>query len=161
MVVRLTVSQSSSLQPYGCCPILFLQGVVCPEEQIVDEYMVTTVFFDGQFWTALIEKHQDGKIALGKYVFGPEPENPRLLQWMLDEFSAVPLLPVEHLSPLRIKKRSLPQKDRHFSAAREAYKTAHTAELSAKKKAHRTTMRDSKKAAWNAKHEKCRSKKRH
>ena len=56
-------------------------------------YTITTIYFDGQFWCALIERNIDGTNYCGRYVFGEEPSNPRLLHWMVNEFAEIPLLP--------------------------------------------------------------------
>lgn len=67
-------------------------------------YTITTIYFDGQFWCALIEQNRDGKNYAGRFVFGAEPTNPRLLDWMIHEFANIPLLPVEEKSKIRFKK---------------------------------------------------------
>lgn len=67
-------------------------------------YTITTIYFDGQFWCALIEQNRNGQNHAGRYVFGAEPSNPRLLHWMLHEFAYVPLLPVTEKSKIRFKK---------------------------------------------------------
>lgn len=69
-------------------------------------YTITTIYFDGQFWCALIEQNRDGQNYAGRYVFGAEPSNPRLLHWMIHEFAYVPLLPVTEKSKIRFKKLS-------------------------------------------------------
>lgn len=68
------------------------------------DYTITTIYFDGQFWCALIEQCRNGKNFAGRYVFGEEPGNPRLLNWMKNEFSQIPLLPVEVKTKIRFKK---------------------------------------------------------
>lgn len=57
-------------------------------------YMEATVFFNGQFWIALVQRtDEDGTRALGKFVFGPEPSNTDLLDFYLTKLSDVELLP--------------------------------------------------------------------
>ena len=60
-----------------------------------DNFTITTIYFDGQFWRALIERCEDGKTYAGRHVFGAEPSNPEILSWMVHGFVNVPLLPVE------------------------------------------------------------------
>lgn len=67
-------------------------------------YTITTIYFDGQFWCALIEQNRDGQNYTGRYVFGAEPTNPRLLHWIIHEFADVPLLPVDEKPKIRFKK---------------------------------------------------------
>ncbi|MBN9332012.1 YjdF family protein [Devosia sp.] len=43
---------------------------------------ITSVFFDGQFWVAEIERHAEGSIAVARHRFGPEPTNAELLIWV-------------------------------------------------------------------------------
>lgn len=69
-----------------------------------NNYTVTTIYFDGQFWCALIEQCRNGKNYAGRFVFGAEPSNPQLLNWMIYDFVNVPLLPVEGRSKIRFKK---------------------------------------------------------
>ena len=69
-----------------------------------DNFTITTIYFDGQFWCALIEQCRNGKNFAGRYVFGAEPTNPQLLNWMVNTFDKVPLLPVEGRTKIRFKK---------------------------------------------------------
>ena len=69
-----------------------------------DNFTITTIYFDGQFWCALIEQCRKGKNFAGRYVFGAEPTNPQLLDWMISGFDKVPLLPVEGQTKIRFKK---------------------------------------------------------
>lgn len=71
---------------------------------IENNYTVTTIYFDGQFWCALIEQCRDGKNYAGRFVFGAEPSNPQILNWMIYNFANVPLLPVEGRAKIRFKK---------------------------------------------------------
>ena len=67
-------------------------------------YTITTIYFDGQLWCALIEQNREGQNYAGRYVFGAEPSNPQLLHWMIHEFANVPLLPVDGKPKIRFKK---------------------------------------------------------
>lgn len=69
-----------------------------------DNFTITTIYFDGQFWCALIEQCRKGQNFAGRYVFGAEPTNPQLLDWMISGFDKVPLLPVEGRTKIRFKK---------------------------------------------------------
>ena len=67
-------------------------------------YTITTIYFDGQFWCALIEQNRNGQNYAGRYVFGAEPSNPRLLHWMTYEFADIPLIAVSEKPKIRFKK---------------------------------------------------------
>lgn len=69
-----------------------------------DNFTITTIYFDGQFWCALIERCEDGKTYAGRHVFGAEPSNPEILNWMVHGFANVPLLLVEGRTKIRFKK---------------------------------------------------------
>lgn len=69
-----------------------------------DDFTITTIYFDGQFWCALIEQCRNGKNFAGRYVFGAEPTNPQILNWMVNAFDKVSLLPVEGRTKIRFKK---------------------------------------------------------
>lgn len=69
-----------------------------------DNFTITTIYFDGQFWCALIERCKDGKTYAGRHVFGAEPSNPEILNWMVHGFANVPLLLVDGRTKIRFKK---------------------------------------------------------
>jgi len=37
-----------------------------------------TVYYDGQFWVALVERENDGMLEVARHVFGPEPSLPEI-----------------------------------------------------------------------------------
>ncbi len=46
------------------------------------EEVISTIYYNGQFWVALIEKiGDDGSLKVGKYTFGPEPTNTDLIHF--------------------------------------------------------------------------------
>ena len=46
-----------------------------------------TVFFDGSFFAALSEWIDADGLRAAKHVFGPEPSDPEVYQWVLREFA--------------------------------------------------------------------------
>lgn len=44
--------------------------------------MKLTVFFDGQFWVGVVEEVQAGRLKAVKHVFGPEPKDPEILDFI-------------------------------------------------------------------------------
>ena len=71
----------------------------------------------------------DGQNFSGRYVFGEEPSNPRLLNWMLGEFAEIKLFPVNENRKIRFKKlakksnepNGVPKSLKAFSAAQKEY----------------------------------------
>jgi Protein of unknown function (DUF2992) len=41
-----------------------------------------TVFFDGQFWVAVIELNSAGSLRSARYIFGPEPSDAEIFAWV-------------------------------------------------------------------------------
>jgi Protein of unknown function (DUF2992) len=41
-----------------------------------------TVFFDGQFWVAVIEIQNENSLRSARYVFSQEPSDPEILAWV-------------------------------------------------------------------------------
>jgi len=41
-----------------------------------------TVFYDGQFWAGVVEEIVNGKLKAGRYLFGPEPKDQEVLEFV-------------------------------------------------------------------------------
>ena len=41
-----------------------------------------TIFFDGQFWVALVERRQSDGLRLARHFFGPEPGAAEIIAWL-------------------------------------------------------------------------------
>jgi hypothetical protein len=52
----------------------------------VSSRTITSIFFDGQFWVAEIERHTKGSVEVARYCFGAEPTNAEMLEWVDLEF---------------------------------------------------------------------------
>jgi hypothetical protein len=50
---------------------------------------VFTVYFEDPFWVGLLESEDGGRLAVARHVFGAEPSNAELLQFMLYRFAAM------------------------------------------------------------------------
>ena len=48
-----------------------------------------TVYFEGPFWVGVLESEEDGRLVVARHVFGAEPSNAELLQFMLYRFHLV------------------------------------------------------------------------
>ena len=44
--------------------------------------MKLTVFYDGQFWAGVVEEIVNGKLKAGRYLFGPEPKDQEVLEFV-------------------------------------------------------------------------------
>ena len=44
--------------------------------------MKLTVYHDGQFWVGIVEVIEDRKLKAGRYVFGPEPKDSEILDFV-------------------------------------------------------------------------------
>ncbi len=93
----------------------------------MDDFTITTVYFDGQFWCAFIQKSIGGELFCGRHVFGAEPSNPIFQNWMLYDFADVPLYKTEAVQKIRVKdyvKRCDSRVPKSFEKYKEAQKNA-------------------------------------
>lgn len=51
------------------------------------------VCFDGQFWVGYVERVEDGLLSSCRVVFGAEPSNEEVLEFVLREWTRLPLGP--------------------------------------------------------------------
>lgn len=109
----------------------------------MEDFTITTIYYDGQFWTALIEKQIVGAYYTGRYVFGAEPTNPRILFWMLYEFDKIPLFKTENPIKIRIKKITN-RSEKSFTKSLDTFKNAQADFLSKKKTERRGKKREDK-----------------
>jgi hypothetical protein len=154
-------SQSSSLQSNKLMSGSALRGVLRPQEQTMGDFVVTTIYFDGRFWSALIEKNEIGRFYAGRYIFGAEPSNPRLLDWIINEFAAVPLLPIDQPVKIKVKKLSEKKYSGSLCKSLDVFKAAQKIFLSEQKHTRREKIRTDKLKLWEQKHEKRKEKRKH
>lgn len=100
--------------------------------------MKLTVYFDGQFWVGVVEEHVQDKVKAGKYLFGAEPKDQEILEFVqkqLDTLTGKLSLAVEigratnerRINPKRLARqvaREVEQKG-ISSSAQEALKLEH------------------------------------
>ena len=59
-----------------------------------------TVYHDGQFWVGMFERVEDGMLSVCRVVFGAEPSNEQLLQFVVYRFARLQFTePVHHETP--------------------------------------------------------------
>ncbi|TQR31534.1 YjdF family protein [Brevibacillus brevis] len=44
--------------------------------------MKLTVYYDGQFWVGVVEENVDGRLKAGRYLFGSEPKDIEILEFI-------------------------------------------------------------------------------
>lgn len=84
-----------------------------------------TVYHDGQFWVGLAEHVEDGRCGVARIVFGAEPSNEEILQFVAGKWEKLSLFddkPAEASKPAKNPKRR----------AREAAKTLKQPAMSTK-----------------------------
>jgi hypothetical protein len=75
---------------------------------------VTSVFFDRQFWVALVERWEaDGSYSAARHVFGEEPSNAELLRWAGLGFGYLRFVPgtappvtLQKVNPKRLRRQA-------------------------------------------------------
>jgi Protein of unknown function (DUF2992). len=51
---------------------------------------VFTVYFEAPFWVGILESEENDRLVVARHVFGAEPTNPELLDFMLYRFAFLP-----------------------------------------------------------------------
>lgn len=125
----------------------------------MENYTITTIYFDGQFWVALIEKCLDGNFFTGRHIFGAEPSNPELLEWMLYGYHKIHFLPVQKPVKIRVKKEV--KTEHSIKKSLDAFKDAQKAFQEEKKIQTRKILRINQKTAYLELKQKKKEKKRH
>jgi hypothetical protein len=133
---------------------VFARGKLCPGRNYMD-YVVSTIFHNGQFWIALIEKQERGRKSYARYVFGHEPTNPQLIDFYSEIYPFLRFVsePLEKIPKLRTKLM-------HTASSHDAFKIAQEAFLKEKKKARKVELRASEKEKYRLKAMKKKEKKR-
>ncbi|MBI9102427.1 MAG: DUF2992 family protein [Spirochaetales bacterium] len=89
--------------------------------------VITTIYYDGQFWKALVEKESsDGGIFMAEYIFGQEPSNPEVLDFYLNKYEDLLFLQVEEhkkIKPEKILKRSPDRISKSYNEYKDSLRT--------------------------------------
>lgn len=51
--------------------------------------MKLTVYYDGQFWVGVVEVNDNGKLKAGRYIFGSEPKDSEILEFIHENIDEV------------------------------------------------------------------------
>jgi hypothetical protein len=137
---------------------VFASREVRPEVNM--DRIVSTVFFDGRFWIALIERTgPDGAVSVGRHTFGPEPTNNDLIAFYLNTAHLVPTYKSDALvRPKKAKPAKAQERGARKSFA--AFKEIQKASLTATQKASRSKTEAAKDELHRKKVEKRKQKKR-
>ena len=124
------------------------------------EQVVTTIFFNGQFWVALIERiGEDGALEVGKHTFGPEPGQPELIHFYQNLYPFIPLYRTD--SRVRIKERRKPsEQERCTGKSLQIYKEQHKAALEHRKSERKQRRQREEEEKYRLKCEKRKKKRR-
>lgn len=126
----------------------------------MEDFIITTIYYDGQFWSAFIEKKEAGIYYTGRYVFGAEPTNPRLVFWMINEFDKIPLIKTD--STVKIKFNKIKERsEKSFKKSLDAFKDSQSKFNAEKKTIRRAEKREDKQEEWKAKQKKRKEKRKH
>lgn len=52
-----------------------------------------TVFFEDPFYVALVERREGGRLSAARYVFGAEPSDAQVAQWVMEGLSGLQFSP--------------------------------------------------------------------
>lgn len=61
-----------------------------------------TVFFDGMFWAGVFERVEGGRLSACKVIFGPEPKDSELLEFIQRSYGSLKFSPQVDAPPERI-----------------------------------------------------------
>jgi hypothetical protein len=78
-----------------------------------------TVFHDGQFWVGVVEEVVNGKLRAGRYLFGSEPKDQEVLEFVNTKLLEFMSGLSEHLSVEKRQPRKINPKRLARQAARE------------------------------------------
>lgn len=125
-----------------------------------------TVYFDGQFWAGLVERHEGGRVSAIRHVFGPEPTDPQVwdfIQYTLPALTGRMGASVDGPPPRPrpANPKRLARQAAQAMAAPAVSSVAHDAlqaQLAARRKARRAQGKQQREERARARHEQARRK---
>jgi len=119
-----------------------------------------TIFFEEPFWVGLIEESSGDVVRVGRHVFGAEPSNPEIVDFVLHRLSSVELHPSSDSTvTTRRLKKALPG-NRSPRKSLEIYKAAISVVRAEKKAERRREVARGEEEAFRAKQERKKRKRR-
>ena len=103
-----------------------------------------TVYFDGQFWVGIVERLEEGRLSAARVVFGAEPSDEEVFQFVLDRWGTLRFSP-----EVEAERRREPcnPKRRQREAAKAAAKAAPSTKAQQAMSAGYEARKDERKAA--------------
>lgn len=101
-----------------------------------------TVFFDSQYWVGVFERVENETLTVAKAVFGAEPTNEEVHEWVLTQFQTLvysPAVECNVMRPLatnpkrRMRQAAQARLDGVGTKAQQALQLAHEAKKTARK----------------------------
>ena len=80
-----------------------------------------TVYHGGQFWVGLAEHFEDGRYGVARIVFGAEPSDEEILQFVVNKWAKLAFFgdgPLKQASPRRTPSDALARRRKHLSSRR-------------------------------------------
>jgi hypothetical protein len=113
-----------------------------------------TLFFEDPYWVGIVEKADGEQYMVGRTVFGAEPSNAELLEFVHRELQFVQLLP--SAAPFPIPRKAKPARSTEGKTKRslEVYKAALCGEKAERKAGQREEVKEEKEALYQKKKEK-------
>lgn len=72
------------------------------EQEACNMRIALTVFFESPFWVGILERTDgQGRLSAARYVFGAEPSDQQVYQWLLAEFFHLRFSPAQPGAPTR------------------------------------------------------------
>ena len=85
----------------------------------MDMHIALTVFFDGQFYVGLLERRNRGEMNAARVVFGAEPGDAELLDWIISGYPGAVFSPGVY-APREVKLAGNPKRRQRQVTARAA-----------------------------------------
>ena len=79
--------------------------------------VTVTIFFDEPFFAALVERREGDALTVAKHVFGPEPSDAEVFQWVLTHFARLQFSPPVEVGRERIIARNPKRRQRQAASA--------------------------------------------
>ena len=125
------------------------------------DFTITTIYFNGQFCKAFIQRMLGGVLFTSEYTFGKEPANPQIIQWVNEELPLLKFYKTDSTELKRITPKKNDCSKKSFNKALNAYKDAQKTFLEEKKSSKKQIQRQEKEQKYILKKLKKKQQKRH